>query len=601
MTDLPHPSWNQLVDFAEGRLTTPRTAQLSAHISDCVRCRPQVAWLRGTMKGFSEDGFRAPPRDVREAVMAAWDRRYGSDTTTAVRPVVVPSAMPRRFARPPLGWSVAALAAVLVLALLFLWRSQPQAIIAAVQDVRGGVEITQVGSAPQPAANAQTLAAGDQVATRDDGQARLEFGNGAVVVTVLPSSEVRIEQISLDGQTLERIVVRLLRGEVETTVNNTGTATLLASDATLTSHNGTFQARLLEEGAVAVEAISGQLMAGNAAGSVSLDSGESLILYPGTAPGILPSSPAIAPSQTPTVTNTATAQATQTSTSAATVTRAPTETHEATRITGPSTTVPVLTPAGEFTGRIESVPAGRIGQWRVSGRTFISTASTELKEENGTLAVGACGEVEFVDGSRAIEITTKEAGQCDEREEDEEDEDNSGSGSDDGGSDDGGGDDSSGPSNDDGGADDPSGDESSDDNSGPGNGSDDGPATDDNNGPGSSNDNSGPGSSSDDGGEDDGSDNDNPADHNSSSSGGDDGDGDNSGSGSDSGNDNSEGNQGDGDGGGDNSGSGDDNSGGNDDSGDGDESGNSGGDEDNSGSGGDDEEGGDDNDEDDGN
>ncbi|MDX2032244.1 MAG: DUF5666 domain-containing protein [Blastocatellia bacterium] len=80
-----------------------------------------------------------------------------------------------------------------------------------------------------------------------------------------------------------------------------------------------------------------------------------------------------------------------------------------------------LSPAGglpiKFTGKIEELPstAGRVGDWKVSGKVIHVSASTEIEQERGQVAVGATVEIEGLvqtDGSiNALEIEVKpEAG-----------------------------------------------------------------------------------------------------------------------------------------------------------------------------------------------
>lgn len=69
----------------------------------------------------------------------------------------------------------------------------------------------------------------------------------------------------------------------------------------------------------------------------------------------------------------------------------------------------------KFTGLVESLPAsGLIGQWIVAGRTVSVTASTQLDQGNGVIAVGVLVKVEgysMADGSvRAQKIEVKESG-----------------------------------------------------------------------------------------------------------------------------------------------------------------------------------------------
>ena len=56
------------------------------------------------------------------------------------------------------------------------------------------------------------------------------------------------------------------------------------------------------------------------------------------------------------------------------------------------TAPPVGTPGTEFEvyGRVESLPAGLIGEWVVDGVTFVADSSTEFQHEHGGFAVGRC-------------------------------------------------------------------------------------------------------------------------------------------------------------------------------------------------------------------
>lgn len=76
-----------------------------------------------------------------------------------------------------------------------------------------------------------------------------------------------------------------------------------------------------------------------------------------------------------------------------------------------------LSPAGglpiKFSGKIEELPstAGRVGDWKVSGKVIHVTASTEIEQDRGQVAVGALVEIEGLaqtDGSiNALEIEVK--------------------------------------------------------------------------------------------------------------------------------------------------------------------------------------------------
>ncbi|HEX8682324.1 MAG TPA: hypothetical protein VF707_08430, partial [Ardenticatenaceae bacterium] len=407
MTDTLHPTWDELVDLADGRLAAPEGSVLSSHITQCTTCGPQILWLRGIMNQLSEDGFRAPPREAHEAVLAAFDRHQNTTTVTPVIPLE--ERRRQRWFRAPRAQSglAAALAATLLLAALFLWRGQQRTFVAAVQEVSGGVQIMQLESAPRPAAEDERLAAGDRIVTGEDGQVQLAFGNGAVALTLLPGSEIRIEQIALGaGQTLERVVARLEEGEVEVAVQEPGAIALLSYDTTFASQGSTFRLRILEDDSGAIEVRDGEVTVGNEAGSITLQGGESLIIQPGVAPGSLP--PA-APAASPT------------SGTPAEPAQSATEAVPATATVELSASPERSDSDGEFTGRVEGIPANRVGQWLVGGRAFTSTSATELREDDGPLTVGACVDVEFEEGSRAVEIRTRDADHCDRLDNDDDD------------------------------------------------------------------------------------------------------------------------------------------------------------------------------------
>ncbi|MCO5212043.1 MAG: DUF5666 domain-containing protein [Caldilinea sp.] len=67
-------------------------------------------------------------------------------------------------------------------------------------------------------------------------------------------------------------------------------------------------------------------------------------------------------------------------------------------------------------GRVSAMPAsGLVGQWTVNGRTFVSSASTDYRQDKGPLAVGVCVEVEYVGAGEpftATKIASKSDDNC---------------------------------------------------------------------------------------------------------------------------------------------------------------------------------------------
>jgi len=70
-----------------------------------------------------------------------------------------------------------------------------------------------------------------------------------------------------------------------------------------------------------------------------------------------------------------------------------------------------------FRGLVEQMPEnGRIGEWRIGGRTVVATAGTEFDETEGAIGLGVCVKVEFVSqgSTTAREIDSEPLSDCNE-------------------------------------------------------------------------------------------------------------------------------------------------------------------------------------------
>lgn len=74
-------------------------------------------------------------------------------------------------------------------------------------------------------------------------------------------------------------------------------------------------------------------------------------------------------------------------------------------------TQPSISAEEEYTGIIESRPEGVAGTWVVGGNSYNATEKTKIDEEKGPLKVGACAEVEIIDG-KFTEIETVSPKKC---------------------------------------------------------------------------------------------------------------------------------------------------------------------------------------------
>lgn len=70
----------------------------------------------------------------------------------------------------------------------------------------------------------------------------------------------------------------------------------------------------------------------------------------------------------------------------------------------------------EWVNRVETMPAsGLIGEWMIGGRRFVTTNTTEFRQDKGAFAVGACVEVKFTGAAApftAVRMATKGNDDC---------------------------------------------------------------------------------------------------------------------------------------------------------------------------------------------
>ncbi len=65
----------------------------------------------------------------------------------------------------------------------------------------------------------------------------------------------------------------------------------------------------------------------------------------------------------------------------------------------------------DFNGIVESRPVGAAGTWKIGGRSFEATETTNLDEDDGPAKVGACVTVDF-EGTAIKEIETERETKC---------------------------------------------------------------------------------------------------------------------------------------------------------------------------------------------
>ncbi len=371
-----HPTWDNLVDFAEGRLNPEQALAIQAHLAACDDCAHDERWLRQTLALLGQERFKAPPASVRAAALARFDR----SALRATIPPVARSTAPR----PSRHWSpslsilgpLAAVAALLILALA-LWRQQPVAFVAAVQSHEGSVTVESVGGSPRPVAGTAALSAGDEISTGAASEASLSFGDSNVTIELQPDSQVRVEQILLEQGGLQTLKVECERGAMRATVRNT-TLEMNAFSNRLRSSGGTFTVSYLDDYSTAVTVSSGQLHIANEAGARTFQAGESVLLWYETIPGdplSFPLEESEEPEPEPT----------------------------------PESIAPP--PEDDFFGIVEALPDSE-RRWTIGGRIVVEGASIRLEGNDGPIKPGDCAEVRLDEEGMAERIRARDPEKC---------------------------------------------------------------------------------------------------------------------------------------------------------------------------------------------
>ena len=65
----------------------------------------------------------------------------------------------------------------------------------------------------------------------------------------------------------------------------------------------------------------------------------------------------------------------------------------------------------EYTGVLEHRPEGKDGMWVIDGKSYSVTDAVDLDEDDGPLEIGACIELEMIDGD-VREIETQNMEKC---------------------------------------------------------------------------------------------------------------------------------------------------------------------------------------------
>lgn len=404
-----HPTWESLVDHAEGRGEPEEAQALAAHVASCAECSQDVEWLRQAMGALRADAFVAPPREARLAVLAAFETRSPT-------PRAVPPPTPKRgYWAPVVRWGLAALAAMLLV--VVFWRGQLGAPVAIVGDAVGTVTVQRSGQPDRPAIPYAPIAPGDFITTGLQSTVTLTLLNGNATVTLSEHSNLGIasrpapNELALETDTAGRVTI---------TVQEPAQVSLTIPYGTLTSQGGTFSVYYLygdKNHGIEVQSIAGQVqIISNRQESLALTEGQCLVFYRELDP--VPCPEDAPPEREPGMPY---RPETELSEPGAGEESEDADEEEVGEESEPEDEGDVAEDAEEpgealeerYFGIITRMPPNRIGEWMVGGRTFVSTGETLLREDKAPFAPGSCVQVRFLPPATVTEFRTEDADKCD--------------------------------------------------------------------------------------------------------------------------------------------------------------------------------------------
>jgi len=395
-----HPiSFENLADWLDGRLDAAARRAVEQHLAQgCRMCATDLAWLRRIQAAARvADGAVEPPPQVVERVK-------GLVRARAVRPVVVPRVRPRAWS-PRWALALAAVAVLLVGAGLlaqvpFLERG------AVLTTLEGAADLRSVGGNWQSAQAGAELRVGEGLRVTQ-GTALLTLFDGSVL-EAHAGAELVLRALSASASAFGvRVAIDQQAGAVGYDVaplRGLFSSFRVQSPTALVQVRGTrFVVTIENQAESRVEVLEGRVVVANALESQVLGQREVALIQASApvvrlptltpAPTPLPTrtaAPTSTPMPTPTPTDTAVTPAANlgpapgsadaTATPKPSVTSAAPQEPTATQ-TGTPTLTATVTPAPGvvvFYGRIERMPASRIGLWLIGGRLVLVMRETEI-------------------------------------------------------------------------------------------------------------------------------------------------------------------------------------------------------------------------------
>lgn len=302
---MEHPTWEELTDYIDKRLSTDRHVIVETHIAVCDECAEQIEWLYKSTLLLRSDSFAPPPRRVRVSAESLFDLKYGKavptdapaperdvpvaspeaigkvivfpgtraepgDEDTIIRPA---ASLWRRFA-----WLGGAVAALLVLA-IFASQAQQGPLVAAVQGQQGQVNIISSGNSLDLPFTDDTLSEGSAITTGADGSAQLVFADGTVRVTMLEDSNlVYIGGTESEGSLSRLALATDTAGDLEIDAQPGVTVDLQTGVGLFTTTGGRYRFHYLEPRIVGIQVLRGTVTVRSEWGVYDLHEGEDEVL-----------------------------------------------------------------------------------------------------------------------------------------------------------------------------------------------------------------------------------------------------------------------------------------------------------------------------------
>jgi hypothetical protein len=289
-----HLPFEQLADYADGRLPVETLARVEAHLAGCAACQQEAAWLRATL---SRDEWAAPPLRASAGVRRAFREQ--------ARPAPTFLDQLGNLLRPRPGWAVAVAALILLVAGAFFirsWRTTEVAQIARLTSLSGGVEVLPAGAGTWRAAfPGNELRSGDRVRTQPGATATLTYFEGSEV-RLDGETELSLMRLSArpDGQNQTIIVGQtsgLTTHLVRPLPNDTARYEVDTPGAVITVRGTVFTVRVGARGALEVRVSEGAVAVSGPGEPILVNAGAAFSVIPSS---VITTTPSASPTPTPT-------------------------------------------------------------------------------------------------------------------------------------------------------------------------------------------------------------------------------------------------------------------------------------------------------------